>query len=58
MLQESGGTSMSKISLIVLFAAAVLVSGCYTKAYREALATQQAQSSQNNTNQVAGQANK
>ena len=28
---------MQKISLIVLLAAAVCVSGCYTKAYREAL---------------------
>jgi hypothetical protein len=52
---------MSKISLVVLFTAAVLVSGCYTKAYREAFAAQQAQqaqqtqSAQNNTNQAAGQ---
>jgi hypothetical protein len=50
---------MHKISLIVLLAAAVLASGCYTKAYvRETLKAQQTQSVQNNTNQAAGQANK
>jgi hypothetical protein len=50
---------MHKISLIVLLTAAVSVSGCYTKTYlRERAKAQQTQSSQTNTNQVAGQANK
>jgi hypothetical protein len=50
---------MHKISLIVLLAAAVFISGCYTKAYvREMTKTQQTHSVQSNTNQVAGQANK
>ena len=46
---------MHKISLTVLLAAAVLLSGCYTQTYVRAM---QAQQAQNNTNQVAGQANK
>ncbi len=49
---------MHKISfsLIVLLAAVSFVSGCYTKAcIRETLKAQQAQSAQNNTNQVVGQ---
>ena len=50
---------MHKISLIVLLTAAVSVSGCYTKAYRREMANyRQAQSVQNNTNQVASQAHK
>ncbi len=49
---------MHKISLTVLLAAAVLLSGCYTKAYVRAMQAQQAQSFQNNSNQVADQANK
>ena len=49
---------MHKISLIVLLAAAVLLSGCYTQTYVRAMQAQQAQQAQNNTNQVAGQANK
>jgi PBP1b-binding outer membrane lipoprotein LpoB len=48
---------MHKISLIVLLAGAVLLSGCYTKAYRNAM-NQQAQSVKSNTNQVAAQANR
>jgi hypothetical protein len=49
---------MQRISLIVLFAAAVLVSGCHTRGYTRALNYQAQQSARNNTNQVAGQANK
>lgn len=49
---------MHKISLIVLLAATVLISGCYTRSYVQALKAQQAQYLQGNTNQVAGQANK
>ena len=52
---------MHKISLTVLLAAAVLLSGCYTKTYVRAMQAQQAQqaqSLQNNTNQVASQAHK
>jgi outer membrane murein-binding lipoprotein Lpp len=49
---------MHKISLIVLLAATVLMSGCYTKAYVQQLKAQQAQSLQSNANQVAGQTNK
>ncbi len=50
---------MQKISLIVLLAATVLMSGCYTKAYvQQTLKAQQAQSLQSNANQVASQANK
>ena len=50
---------MHKISLIVLLAAAIFLSGCHTKTYvRETLKAQQTQSVQNNTNQVAGQTNK
>jgi PBP1b-binding outer membrane lipoprotein LpoB len=50
---------MHRISLIVLLAAALFVSGCYTKAYvREMNNAQQTQSAQTNTNQMAGQANK
>jgi hypothetical protein len=50
---------MNKISLIVALAAALFVSGCYTKAYvREMNNAQQTQSAQNNTNQITGQANK
>ena len=47
---------MRKISLAVLLATVVFISGCYTRAYREAV--QQAQSQQNNPNQVVSQANK
>jgi hypothetical protein len=50
---------MHKISLIVLLAAAIFVSGCYTRAYvREMNNAQKTQSAQTNTNQIAGQANK
>jgi hypothetical protein len=48
---------MHKISLIVLLAAAVLVSGCYTKGYMRAT-NLRTQSLKSDTNQVAGQANK
>jgi hypothetical protein len=48
---------MHKISLIVFLAGTVFLSGCYTKAYRNAM-NQQAQSVKSNTNQVAGLANK
>ncbi len=49
---------MRKISLIVLLAAAVSLSGCYTKSYVRAMLNQQTQSLPNNTNQVASQAQK
>ncbi len=48
---------MHKISLIVVLAAAVLLSGCHTKGYTRAM-NLRTQSAQSNTNQVAGQANK
>ena len=47
---------MHKISLVVLLAAAVCISGCYTRAYREAV--QQARSQQSNSNSVVTQASK
>ena len=47
---------MHKISLAVLLATAVFISGCYTRAYREAV--QQARSQQSNANSVVSQANK
>lgn len=47
---------MHKISLVVLLAAVVFISGCYTRAYREAV--QQAQSQQSNANPVVSQAKK
>jgi hypothetical protein len=57
--RKTGGTAMHKISLIVLLAATVLTSGCYTKAYvQQMLKAQQAQSLQSNASPAAGQANK
>lgn len=49
---------MRKISLVVLLAAALLVSGCYTKSYVRAMQNQQTQSVPSDTNQVAAQAQK
>ena len=49
---------MPKISLTMLLAATVLLSGCYTKSYVRAMQALEAQSRQNNTNQVADQATK
>ena len=49
---------MPKISLTMLLAATVLLSGCYTKSYVRAMQAQQTHSLQNDTNQVADQANK
>jgi uncharacterized lipoprotein YajG len=48
---------MYKISLIVVLAAAVLLSGCHTKGYTRAM-SYRTQSAQSNTNQVAGQPHK
>jgi hypothetical protein len=48
---------MYKISLMMLLAAAVLVSGCQTKGYVRAMRARQTQSV-SNTNQVTGQPNK
>jgi hypothetical protein len=45
---------MNKIALIVLFATAVFISGCYTRAYREAVQ----QSQQRGATPVVSQANK
>jgi len=54
MLEDTGGSSVRKISLAVLLAAAMLITGCYTRAYREAVEAQQAQSLQRNTSPVMG----
>jgi uncharacterized lipoprotein YajG len=48
---------MRKISLVVLFAATILGSGCYTKAYVQQLKAQQALQS-SNTNQGVTQAHR
>lgn len=49
---------MRKVSLIVVIATAVLATGCYTRAYQEAVRAQQTQSAQSTTNQLVGQPNK
>jgi outer membrane lipoprotein-sorting protein len=48
---------MYKISLMMLLAAAVLVSGCHTKGYVRAMQARQAQSA-SNANQIPAQPNK